>query len=52
MSIHTKNLGNLELLVADNIPAVHCFTTRLGGVSQGSQEGLNLAIGREIPRRM
>ena len=46
MSIHTKNLGNLELLVADNIPAVHCFTTRLGGVSQGSQEGLNLAIGR------
>ena len=46
MSIHTKNLGNLELLVADNIPVVHCFTTRLGGVSQGSQAGLNLAIGR------
>ena len=46
MSIHTKNLGNLEFLVADSIPVVHCFTTRLGGISQGSQEGLNLAIGR------
>lgn len=46
MSIHTKRLGKLEYLVADSIPVTHCFTTRLGGVSQGCQEGLNLAIGR------
>lgn len=46
MSIHTKRLGKLEYLVADSIPVTHCFTTRLGGVSQGCQAGLNLAIGR------
>ena len=44
--IITKTNGNLEYLVAENITVPHCFTTRYGGVSSGSQESLNLAIGR------
>ena len=46
MAIITKTNGNLEYLVAENITVPHCFTTRYGGVSSGSQESLNLAIGR------
>ena len=46
MSIQTIKNGNLEYLVAENISVPHCFTTRYGGVSVGSQESLNLAIGR------
>ena len=44
--IVTKKQGTLEYLVAEGITVPHCFTTRYGGVSQGSQASLNLAIGR------
>ena len=46
MSIQTSKRGNLEYLSAQNISVPHCFTTRYGGVSTGSQSSLNLAIGR------
>lgn len=46
MSIDTVKIGKLEYLTAEGICVPHCFTTRLGGVSTGSQESLNLAIGR------
>ena len=46
MSIITKKQGTLEYLTAEGITAAHCFTTRFGGVSEGSQSSLNLAIGR------
>ena len=46
MAITTKKQGTLEYLTADNISVPHCFTTRHGGVSTGSQASLNLAIGR------
>ena len=46
MSIQTIKHGNLEYLVAEGITVPHCFTTRYGGVSSGSQESLNLAVGR------
>ena len=42
----TKKQGTLEYLIAEGISVPHCFTTRLGGVSTGSQSSLNLAIGR------
>ena len=44
--IKTQKQGNLEYLTAENISVPHCFTTRYGGVSTGSQASLNLAIGR------
>ena len=44
--IITKKKDVLEYLVAEGIQVPHCFTTRLGGVSTGSQSSLNLAIGR------
>ena len=46
MSIQTIINGSLEYLTADNITVPHCFTTRFGGVSTGSQTSLNLAVGR------
>ena len=46
MSIQTIKSGRLEYQVAEGISAPHCFTTRYGGVSTGSQQSLNLAIGR------
>ena len=46
MSIITKKQGTLEYLAAEGISAAHCFTTRYGGVSTGSQASLNLAVGR------
>lgn len=46
MSIQTIKCGNLEYLAAEGITASHCFTTRHGGVSTGSQTSLNLAVGR------
>ena len=46
MSIQTIKSGKLEYLVAEGITVPHCFTTRYGGVSSGSQESMNLAIGR------
>ena len=44
--IYTQKQGTLEYLTAEGISAPHCFTTRFGGVSMGSQSSLNLAIGR------
>ena len=46
MAIVTKKQGTLEYLTAEGIAVPHCFTTRFGGVSQGSQASLNLAVGR------
>ena len=46
MSIQTIKRGTLEYLSAGGITTPHCFTTRFGGVSSGTQESLNLAIGR------
>jgi copper oxidase (laccase) domain-containing protein len=36
--------GSLEYFRADNISVPHCFTTRLGGVSTGIFDSLNLSI--------
>ncbi len=44
--IITKKQGTLEYLTAEGIDTPHCFTTRFGGVSTGSQSSLNLAVGR------
>ena len=44
--IITKKMDKLEYLTAENISVPHCFTTRYGGVSEGSQASLNLAVGR------
>ena len=46
MSIKTVTQGKLEYLIAENISAPHCFTTRLGGVSTGPLASLNLAMHR------
>ena len=46
MSVQTIKKGNLEYLAAQGISVPHCFTTRYGGVSTGSQCSLNLAYGR------
>lgn len=46
MSIITVKKENLEYLTAGGISVPHCFTTRHGGVSVGSQASLNLAFGR------
>ena len=46
MSVITQKIGALEFLTAEGITAPHCFTTRFGGVSTGSQASLNLAHGR------
>ena len=46
MAIITKINGNLEYLAAESISVPHCFTTRYGGVSTGTQSSLNLAVGR------
>ena len=44
--IITQKQNTLEYLTAENITVPHCFTTRYGGVSEGSQASLNLAVGR------
>ena len=44
MSIQTIKVGKLEYLTAEGISAPHCFTTRLGGVSEGIFDSLNIAI--------
>ncbi len=46
MSIIAKKFGSLEYLVAENIAADHAFTTRLGGVSQGYLDSLNIGMHR------
>ena len=46
MSIKNKRYGKVEYLKADGIKAAHCFTTRLGGVSTGIFESMNLGMHR------
>ena len=44
---HTIQNGSLEYSVADCLEgSVHCFSTRLGGVSEGYLASLNLGLGR------
>ena len=42
MAIRTEKIGTMEYLTADGIGVPHCFTTRLGGVSEGIFSSLNL----------
>ena len=44
MSIQSIKNGALEYLTAEGISVPHCFTTRLGGVSEGIFDSLNIAI--------
>lgn len=46
MAIITQQKGTLEYLLAERIGVPHCFTTRLGGVSQGNLESLNIGLHR------
>ena len=46
MSIISQKIGTLEYLTTENISVPHCFTTRLGGVSQGHLASLNLGLHR------
>ena len=46
MAINTIRQGTLEYLTADGIGASHGFTTRLGGVSEGYLDSLNLGANR------
>ena len=44
---HTIKNGTLEYLAADTLSgSVHCFSTRLGGVSEGALASLNLGTHR------
>ena len=49
MGIVTEKRGAVEYLRAENIPVKHCFTTRVGGVSQGFTAGLNIGVHRGDP---
>lgn len=44
--INTVKRGALEYQTAENIAAAHCFTTRLGGVSQGHLSAMNIGTHR------
>ena len=46
MSVNFVNVGNLSYFVAENITASHCFTTRLGGVSKGHLDSMNIGTHR------
>ena len=46
MKIRTTFFDNIEALTADNISAVHAFTTRRGGVSEAPFDSLNLGLHR------
>ena len=46
MSVIPIKIGNLEYSQAEYIGAPHCFTTRLGGVSTGIFDSLNLNFSR------
>ncbi len=46
MALKTVTLGKLEYLKADLLNTPHAFSTRYGGVSQGSLSSLNLGIHR------
>ena len=44
--MHTVKRGALEYLTAENITTPHCFTTRLGGVSEGHLASMNIGVHR------
>ncbi len=46
MSIQTIKIGTMEYLVAEGISVSHCFTTRLGGVSEGYLGSMNIGFNR------
>lgn len=46
MAIVTVKKGKLEYLAAEGICVPHCFTTRLGGVSEGYLSSLNIGTSR------
>ena len=46
MSIKNKRYGKVEYLKADGIKVPHCFTTRIGGVSEGIFESMNIGMHR------
>ncbi len=46
MAIITQKVENLEFLTAENITVPHGFTTRVGGVSRGYLDSLNLGMNR------
>ena len=46
MAVITKKTGTIEYQVAEGIAVPHCFTTRLGGVSTGIFDSLNLNFSR------
>lgn len=46
MAIITQKTGTLEYLIAEGIGVPHGFTTRLGGVSQGYLNSLNIGAHR------
>lgn len=46
MAMTIKQTGTLEYLTAEGISVPHCFTTRLGGVSQGTWGSLNISFHR------
>ena len=46
MALRTVKRGTLEFLQAEEITVPHCFTTRFGGVSEGSLSSLNIGIHR------
>ncbi len=49
MSVIPVKIGTMEYLQAENITVPHCFTTRLGGVSTGIFDSLNLSQNRGDP---
>ena len=49
MSVIPVKIGTMEYLQAENISVPHCFTTRLGGVSTGIFDSLNLSQNRGDP---
>ena len=44
--IITQKVADLEYLTAEGIGVPHCFTTRLGGVSEGHLSSLNIGMHR------
>lgn len=46
MAIKTVKQGIMEYLVTEGIGVPHCFTTRLGGVSRGYLDSLNIGMNR------
>ena len=49
MSVIPVKIGTMEYFAAENISAAHCFTTRMGGVSTGIFDSLNLSQNRGDP---